>query len=57
VFCFWLPVFYHHGALFKPDGDGPFPAVVLMHGCGWLQQPVRAAMSSHAEYLVRLSEI
>ncbi|MCP4876002.1 MAG: prolyl oligopeptidase family serine peptidase [Gammaproteobacteria bacterium] len=39
--------------LFKPDGDGPFPAVVLMHGCGGLQAPVRAALRKHAEYLVR----
>ena len=23
-------------ALFKPDGDGPFPAIVAMHGCGGL---------------------
>ncbi len=22
------------GSLYKPAGDGPFPAVVLMHGCG-----------------------
>src|SRR5213593_2494040 len=21
------------GTLFKPDGSGPFPAVVLLHGC------------------------
>mgnify|MGYP003576527818 CR=1 FL=1 len=25
------------GVLRKPDGDGPFPAVVLMHGCGGVQ--------------------
>jgi dienelactone hydrolase len=38
--------------LYQPGGDGPYPAVVLMHGCGGLQQPVRDAMRSHAEYLV-----
>ena len=25
------------GAIDKPDGAGPFPAVVLMHGCGGVQ--------------------
>lgn len=38
--------------LYRPGGDGPHPAVVLMHGCGGLQQPVRDAMRTHAEYLV-----
>src|SRR5262245_49366214 len=23
-----------HGTLFHPDGDGPFPALVMLHGCG-----------------------
>jgi dienelactone hydrolase len=26
------------GALFRPAGDGPFPAIVAMHGCGGLIQ-------------------
>ncbi|WP_419911179.1 dienelactone hydrolase family protein [Hoeflea sp.] len=26
------------GHLSLPDGDGPFPAIILMHGCGGLQQ-------------------
>jgi acetyl esterase/lipase len=38
--------------LYQPDGDGPYPAVILMHGCGGLQPPVRDAMRTHAEYLV-----
>ena len=25
------------GTLFKPDGAGPFPAVVLLHGCGGIR--------------------
>ena len=25
------------GRLKKPDGDGPFPAIVLLHGCGGIQ--------------------
>ena len=40
------------GELFKPKGSGPFPAVVLMHGCGGLQSAVRMALSSYAELLV-----
>jgi len=27
------PLLRPHDALFKPDGDGPFPAVVILHGC------------------------
>ena len=27
------------GALFKPEGAGPFPAVVYMSGCGGLNAP------------------
>jgi dienelactone hydrolase len=29
-----------HGHLSKPDGDGPFPAVVLMHGCAGVTPPL-----------------
>ena len=25
------------GRLNKPDGEGPFPAIVLLHGCGGIQ--------------------
>jgi dienelactone hydrolase len=27
-----------HGALYRPDGNGPFPAVVALHDCGGLTQ-------------------
>lgn len=36
----------------RPEGNGPFPAVVLMHGCGGWQPAVRHAMRAYAEYLV-----
>lgn len=36
------------GELFIPKGDGPFPAVVLMHGCGGWQPAVLDALNSHA---------
>jgi dienelactone hydrolase len=30
------------GELYKPVGDGPFPAIVALHGCeGWLHTPER----------------
>src|SRR3954465_13816706 len=28
-----------HAQLFKPDGAGPFPAVIALHGCGGLNGP------------------
>lgn len=37
--------------LFRPDGSGHFPAVVLMHGCGGWQPAVHYALNTHARYL------
>lgn len=39
------------GVLKFPEGDGPFPAVVLMHGCGGLHKAVLAGLRSHARDL------
>ena len=39
------------GHLRKPEGDGPFPAVVLMHGCSGLGGDTRRGMEAHAEAL------
>ena len=39
--------------LHKPQGEGPFPAVVLMHGCGGWQPAVRFTMQAYAEQFVR----
>lgn len=36
----------------KPKGDGPFPAVVLMHGCGGWQPAVRYTMNTYTDFLV-----
>jgi len=38
--------------LFKPKGDGPFPAVVLMHGCGGWQSAVLSGLHSHTQYFL-----
>ena len=39
--------------VYRPHGAGPFPAVVLMHGCGGWQPAVLDALQTHAEFLVR----
>lgn len=41
------------GELVKPTGAGPFPAVILMHGCGGWQPAVYYALEAHADYLAR----
>lgn len=41
------------GKLYRPKGAGPFPAVVLMHGCGGWQPAVTYSLQNHAEYLTR----
>ena len=28
-----------HAQLYKPEGDGPFPVVIALHGCGGLGDP------------------
>lgn len=37
--------------LYKPDGPGRFPAVILMHGCGGWQPAVRYGLQVHARHL------
>jgi dienelactone hydrolase len=39
------------GDLRLPDGDGPFPTVVLMHGCDGLKTVVRQGLNRHATFL------
>jgi dienelactone hydrolase len=36
----------------KPEGEGPFPAVLLLHGCGGLTPGVVQGLSDHADVLV-----
>jgi poly(3-hydroxybutyrate) depolymerase len=41
-----------HAQLFKPDGNGPFPTVIALHGCGGLaghSEPVLPRYRDRAE--------
>jgi dienelactone hydrolase len=45
-----------HAQLYKPEGNGPFPAVIALHGCGGLaghSEPVLARYRDWAEQLLR----
>ena len=37
--------------LSRPDGDGPFPAIVMQHGCGGLDESTFRALGRHAALL------
>jgi dienelactone hydrolase len=45
-----------HAQLYKPDGDGPFPVVIALHGCGGLagqSEPVEPRYRDWAEQLLK----
>jgi dienelactone hydrolase len=45
-----------HAQLYKPEGDGPFPVVIALHGCGGLagrSEPVQPRYRDWAEQLLR----
>lgn len=45
-----------HAQLYKPDGDGPFPVVIALHGCGGLGgagEPVAPRYRDWAERLLK----
>src|SRR5436190_15066404 len=45
-----------HAQLYKPDGDGPFPIVIALHGCGGLgghAEPVLPRYRDWAEQLLK----
>ena len=45
-----------HAQLYKPDGDGPFPAVIALHACGGLagnSEPVQPRYRDWAEQLLK----
>ena len=43
--------------VFKPAGEGPFPAVVLMHTCGGLRGAPNAHMKQHAQELLEAGHV
>ncbi|NVN85137.1 MAG: dienelactone hydrolase family protein [Rhodopseudomonas sp.] len=45
-----------HATLYKPDGDGPFQAVIALHGCGGLAarlEPIQPRYADWAEQLLK----
>ena len=45
-----------HAQLYMPDGDGPFPVVIALHGCGGLaghSEPVQPRYRDWAEQLLK----
>src|SRR5438552_4917770 len=45
-----------HAQLYKPDGEGPLPVVIALHGCGELaghSEPVQARYRDWAEQLLK----
>ena len=44
-----------HGALYRPAGSGPFPAVVALHGCGGLYDRGGTLNARHADWGERLA--
>jgi dienelactone hydrolase len=44
-----------HALLYKPAGDGPFPTVIALHGCGGLadqSQPIQPRYADWAQFLL-----
>src|ERR1700738_500985 len=45
-----------HAQLYKPEGDGPFPVVIALHGCSGLgghSEPVQSRYRDWAEQLLK----
>jgi dienelactone hydrolase len=45
------------GVLYRPPGDGPFAAIVLMHGCGGLREKSGRLSSRHADWAQRFHSL
>ncbi|MFT4121160.1 dienelactone hydrolase family protein [Bradyrhizobium sp.] len=49
-----LPVGVLHAQLYKPDGDGPFPTVIALHGCGGLGAHAEPVLPRYRDWAERL---
>ena len=48
-----------HAQLYKPDGDGPFPTVIALHGCGGLgghSESIQPRYRDWAELLLKAGD-
>jgi len=43
-----------HAQLYKPDGDGPFPVVIALHGCGGLGDPAEPVQRRYRDWAALL---
>jgi dienelactone hydrolase len=43
-----------HAQLYKPDGDGPFPTVIALHGCGGLAGHPEAVLPRYRDWAEQL---
>jgi len=43
-----------HAQLYKPDGDGPFPTVIALHGCGGLSGNADAVQPRYRDWAEQL---
>src|SRR6516162_11950203 len=45
-----------HASLFKPDGDGPFPVVIALHGCGGLSNQTEQVAPRYSDWTELLTK-
>ncbi|MGO4506781.1 dienelactone hydrolase family protein [Bradyrhizobium sp. 2TAF36] len=43
-----------HGQLYKPDGEGPFPTVIALHGCGGLGNHSESVLPRYRDWALQL---
>ena len=43
-----------HGQLYKPDGEGPFPTVIALHGCGGLGGHYESVLPRYRDWAEQL---
>ncbi|MBR1266418.1 dienelactone hydrolase family protein [Bradyrhizobium sp. AUGA SZCCT0222] len=43
-----------HAQLYKPDGDGPFPTVIALHGCGGLSGHAEPVLPRYRDWVEQL---